>query len=306
MSLMVECKLAITRALGPNRWNDVLQKGGWSKFKKKYLEIATQVKTNEQFKNKYCGERCFIIGNGPSLKTQDLTWLGSEYVFTCNQIMRNPIYPSLKSNFHFFADPTFFELKKESSADMEVLELMRRINTEGNSPVCFFATEGYGFSKEFELDKELDLHYFAHRLEFTDEYDSELQFERFVPNLHTVVHYAIAMAIYMGFKEIYLVGCDCTNVVTAVNTRLRDGNGAEYAYEISQNEKDRMQQRNSKIMMEDELKSFSEVFRAYRLFGEYCAKRGINLVNCTNGGLLDSLPRKKYEEVINQKNEIRK
>lgn len=304
MSLMLECKLAITRVLGPNRWNKVLQKGGWQKYKKRNPEIAMHVQKNEQFANKYSGKRCFIIGNGPSLKMQDLTLLGDEYVFTCNQIMRNPVYPSLKSNFHFFADPTFFQLKKENSADMEVFELMKKINTNGNSPICFFATEGYEFSKEFELDKELDLHYFVHRLQFTDEYDSNLRFERFVPNLHTVVHYAIAMAIYMGFKEIYLLGCDCTNVVTAVNTRLQDGNGAEYAYEISQNEKNRMQQRNSKIMMEDELKSFSEVFRAYRLFGQYCSKRGIDLINCTNGGLLDSLPRKKYEEVIGKKNEV--
>lgn len=301
MKLFIELKLMIMRILGENRWNHVLLKSGWWKFQKRNPEIAAQIKRNKQFENKYCGERCFIIGNGPSLKKQDLTCLEDEYVFTCNQIMRNPIYPLLKSNFHFFADPTFFALNKESSADMEVFDMMKKINTDGNMPICFFATEGYKFSKEFGLDQELDLHYFAHRLEFSDEYNADIQFERFVPNLHTVVHYAIAMAIYMGFKEIYLLGCDCTNIITAVNTRLQDGNGAEYAYEISQNEKNRMQQRNSKIMMEDELKSFSEVFRVYRLFGQYCANRKIDLINCTDGGLLDSLPRKKYEEVIKRK-----
>ena len=50
--------------------------------------------------------------------------------------------------------------------------------------------------------------------------------------------------------------------------------------------------------MEDELRSFSEVFRAYRIFYEYTKKRGVKLVNCTEGGLLDCIPREKYEDVI--------
>ena len=296
--MVIEAKMAITRLLGEDKWNVVLQKLGWQKYKKNEPLVVSNIEENIKYKDIHRGQRCFIVGNGPSLKGQDLSKLKKEYVFTCNQIMRNPQYPLLYSNYHFFADPTFFNLKSNNPEDMEVLELMKRINTQENRPAVFFASEGYRFAKEFLLTQELDLHFFAHRLTLTDSFELDIDFSKFVPNLHTVVHYAIAMAIYMGFSEIYLLGCDCTNVITAVNTRLNDGNGAEYAYTITENEKNRMKSRNATINLEDELRSFSEVFRAYRIFGEYASKKGIKLVNCTNGGLLDCLPREKYEYVV--------
>ena len=37
-------------------------------------------------KDKHKGERCFIIGNGPSLKQTDLTKLKNEYTFGLNRI----------------------------------------------------------------------------------------------------------------------------------------------------------------------------------------------------------------------------
>lgn len=302
MGIYIETKLLITRALGEARWNHVIQTSGWKKFQKSGQIIAKEVQKNTTFKGIHKGQRCFIIGNGPSLQKQDLSKLADEDVFTCNQIMRNPVYPKLHSNYHFFADTSFFGLKKDDAGDMEVYNLMKGINTEENRPVVFFASEGFQFSKDFQLDRCLDLHYFTHRLAFTDPFDMEIDFSKFVPNLHTVVHYAIAMAIYMGFSEIYLLGCDCTNVITAVNTRLNAGNGAEYAYAISENEKKRMMKRNSYIRLEDELHSFSEVFRGYRILGEYCEKRNIKLVNCTDGGLLDCLPRLKYEEIVGKSN----
>ncbi len=39
---------------------------------------------NKKFKNIHKGNRCFILGNGLSLKQQDLTLLKNEYVFTVN------------------------------------------------------------------------------------------------------------------------------------------------------------------------------------------------------------------------------
>jgi hypothetical protein len=38
------------------------------------------------FKNKHWGKRCFIIGNGPSLKIADLDQLKGEITFACNKI----------------------------------------------------------------------------------------------------------------------------------------------------------------------------------------------------------------------------
>ncbi len=298
MNPLIQFKLGITRFLGPDKWNDVLLKNGFKKFKKAQPDLAAEVEKNIKYKGIHKGERCFIIGNGPSLKEQDLSVLGDEYVLTCNQIMRNPVFPSLRTNYHFWADPSFFALSPDRPEDMEILEVMLSVNTEGNRPVNFFAQEGYDFAKRFNLQEKLDIAFYSHRLELTDDFNNGIHFDKFTPNLHTVVHYAVAMAIYMGFSEIYLLGCDCTNVITAANTRLMAGDGAEYAYKISENEKKRMMNRNNAISMEDELKSFYEVFKGYRVLRDICEKSGIKLYNCTAGGLLDCVERKKYEDVI--------
>ena len=298
MGILVKCRLAITRLLGPDRWNNVLLNSGFKKFQKNFPELADLIQSNACFKDVHKGQRCFIIGNGPSLKEQDLTKLENEYVFTCNQIMRNPVFPKLKTNYHFWADPTFFNLDPTKAEDQELLNVMLGVNTEDNRPVNFFAQEGYEFVKSFSLKEKLDVRFFAHRLELTEGYDNGILFEKFVPNLHTVVHYAVAMAIYMGFSEIYLLGCDCTNVLTAANTRLTAGDGAEYGYKITENEKKRMQSRNQTILMEDELNSFYNVFRGYRILDQVCKKEDKRLYNCTKGGLLDCIERKQYEEII--------
>jgi hypothetical protein len=277
MNPLIQIKAGITRFMGPDKWNDVLLKSGFKKFKKAQPEIATEVEKNIKYKDCHKGERCFIIGNGPSLKEQDLSLLSGEYVLTCNQIMRNPVFPSLRTNYHFWADPTFFALSPDRPEDMELLEVMLSVNTEGNKPVNFFAQEGFDFAKRFNLEEKLNIAFYAHRLELTDKFNNGIHFEKFTPNLHTVVHYAVAMAIYMGFSEIYLLGCDCTNVITAANTRLMAGDGAEYAYKISENEKKRMMNRNNAISMEDELKSFYEVFKGYRVLRDICEKSGIKL-----------------------------
>ena len=43
----------------------------------------------ESYKDKYIGRRCFIIGNGPSLKDTDLSLLKNEFTFGLNRIYLN-------------------------------------------------------------------------------------------------------------------------------------------------------------------------------------------------------------------------
>src|ERR1044072_5448632 len=39
------------------------------------------LKRNEVFRNRHKGQRCFVLGNGPSLRNQDLTPLANEITF---------------------------------------------------------------------------------------------------------------------------------------------------------------------------------------------------------------------------------
>ena len=53
-------------------------------LKKYYLSnLPNEIKV---FKNKHDGQRCFIIGNGPSLTAEDLNLLKNEVTFAANRI----------------------------------------------------------------------------------------------------------------------------------------------------------------------------------------------------------------------------
>ena len=45
---------------------------------------------NSVFRNRHKGQRCFVIGNGPSLKTQDLSLLAREITFVMSGFWKHP------------------------------------------------------------------------------------------------------------------------------------------------------------------------------------------------------------------------
>ena len=160
-------------------------------------DLLNYIKNNIRFKDVHKGERCFILGNGPSLKKQDLTCLKGEILFTVNQFMRADYAKELHSSYHFWADPSFFSDNEVNSS--EILDLM--LSAKSNT-VTFFISDGFNFVKEKKIDKKINCSFYKTSRSILD--DVLYDFETFVSNCATVVQYAVLLAIYMGFSEIYL------------------------------------------------------------------------------------------------------
>lgn len=271
---------------------------GYNKFRKQ-SEVARIVLQNRIFKNIHSGQRCFIIGNGPSLKNEQLSLLEYEYVFTVNQAARIKDFVKIKPTYHFWADPTFFQ-DKASIEYEELISIMKSVNTKDNKPICFFPADQYGFIKKHGIDKELDFRLFKSGIIFYDSYNKSIDYTRFVPGFGTVVQWCITMAIYMGFKEIYLLGCDNTGLMCTFNSALKMNNDNFYGYEISENEQKRMEQLLSINLLEAYVQSYLRTLKDYRKLYSYCTSLGIKLVNCSSETVIDSIPRKPLHVVINE------
>ena len=115
---------------------------------------------------------------------------------------------------------------------------------------------------------------------------------------YTVVQYAALLAIYMGFSEIYLLGCDMTGILNNVASLLKENEMPGYAFEMSELDKERLRMLNESIPIEAIFQGFAHVFEGYRYLNEYCQKNGIKLCNLTKGGILNTLLRERYEDVI--------
>lgn len=259
------------------------------------------LKQNKKFKNIHKGERCFVIGNGPSIKELDFSLLKDEYVFTVNQIPRNKNYLELCSNYHFWADDNFFNLDLSKPEDYEVLEVMRNVVTSNNKPICFYPIKYIEFIKENELDKITETHYFLSEKSFHCLYDKSIDYSKNTPGFGTVVQWCISMAIYMGFAQIYLLGCDSTSLINNIKAAADKIDDKNYGYQITENESKRYSKLMSNFTLSKSVDSFLKTLKDYKYLYEYCSKRNIELINLTSTTAIDSLPRNTLENILNGK-----
>lgn len=261
----------------------------------------SELNNNKKFENLYKGKRCFILGNGPSLKDQDLSLLSDEYVFTVNQAVRHKDFNKFKSNFHFWADASFFNIDENKPEDLELLETMKSVNTDNENIEVFFPIEQKDFLNKFGINKALNVNYFYSKLYMNENYKKNIDFTKPIPGFGTVVQWCIIAAVYMGFSEIYILGCDTTSLMVTIKSALQINDDQDYGYEISENEKKRMESLIDKNGLEDYTKSYLLTLKGYRKLYNYCGKRNIKLINCSAQTVIDSIPREKYEDVIAKK-----
>ncbi|MCD7771219.1 MAG: DUF115 domain-containing protein [Oscillospiraceae bacterium] len=255
-----------------------------------------ELKKNRKYKNIYSGKRCFIVGCGPSLNSQDLALLENEYVFTVNQFMRSPIYSNVKSNFHVMADWLYFNLDTENPDHKVVIDRIRSINTDDNKPLCFFPVKAKSFVKSIPEFEDLNISYFYSYSETYDGMKKEINLTRTIPGFNTVTQYAICIAIYMGFSEIYLLGCDMTGYKEVEQFATNTFSEQTHAYAESAEDMKKALHKNRTC--EEWFTGFAKMFVDYRRLYEFADSMGIKIYNATAGGVLDSIPRKNYEELF--------
>lgn len=259
---------------------------------------------NKKLKDMYKGKRCFIMGNGPSIKKMDLSMLKDEITFSVNQFTNTDIYKQIQPSFHLWADERFFKLDKNNSGDMAILEDMKLANHGGSKPIVFYKTTAFSMIKEFDLDSLLNIYYYSDRLVFDGNYKKNIDISKLMPWFPTVVQYAIIFAIYMGFSEIYLLGCDCTGILNFIKEKDKSCETDDYAYsyKVTDKEKKHFSQAMKKRTSADEFEGHFKVFQYYEWLRDYCIDRNVKLINCTPEGLLDSLQRCSLENVLGEKN----
>lgn len=256
---------------------------------------------NKEFNNMHKGQRCFILGNGPSLKTEDLSMIRDEIVFTVNQVNRIPDYGKFISSYHFWVDESFFNIDTDKPEDKELLEVMGSIGKD--KPVCFFPLEQREFCKRHRLHEKLNIRFIANKPSVTliDGYNRKIDMAKLLPGFGTVVQYCIISAIYMGFSEIYLLGCDNTGIMVTLKTALLENDEKDYAYIITANETKRMISLLERNTVERYAISYAATLTAYRILNDYCIRRNIKLVNCSSSTVIDSISRNSLRNILKEK-----
>lgn len=265
-------------------------------------EYKSMLQKNFDLKGTHMSERCFILGNGPSLSNLDLSLLKNEVTFSVNQLSRNPHFSDLHTTYHMWMDKRFFDISEDCPEDMELLDVMKNVNTKDNKPIVFYNIDAYEMIKKFELDKVLDIRYIAHTYikDIERLTSSFLDISTVLPSFSTVVHYLICIAVYMGFTDIILLGCDCTGIVSIAQTRIGSAEKSPYGYKITDNEKRRMEKMQALTSFRDEMQWQVELFDTYNYLREYCKKQGVRLRNATYPTLLEGIERVLLDDILKE------
>ncbi len=251
---------------------------------------------NAAFKNKHAGKRCFIVANGPSIKQQDLSLLRDEYVFCMNFGYQIAQYADMRANYYLLYDQMLFR------EDTFPAEEMRKIETADNQPVIFASYfPAYAYYQKIGVASDMDIHYFAETGCFAEGEPLALDFSSGVSGYHTVAQMAVALALYMGFQEIYLLGCDCTGILNTINKMLGEDAGGIYGYTVTGSQKARFNnivEHNAQGSIENHMFSSYKIFAGYRALQKHCEENGVTLMNATGGGLLRDIPHVSYPSLF--------
>jgi hypothetical protein len=168
----------------------------------------------KRIRGKHEGERCFIIGNGPSLNTMDLSLLRNEITFGTNRIYL--LFPRVGLSTTYYVSVNYLVIE-QCAREIEELQMPKFLNWHARSVLRF--DENMMFVR--------------------DPYDSFLGFskkpQRRIWEGSTVTYVAMQLAYFMGFSQVILIGVDHSfvdkgNAHTVVVSEKSDQNHFDPSY----------------------------------------------------------------------------
>jgi len=222
----------------------------------------------KQIKNKHIGQRCFIIATGPSLKIEDLEKLRNEITFGVNSICLAFEQTDWRPTYYGIQDEWVYS-KLEKPID--------KIKVEGRflSNTMLRKVKINLTDKDYIFPMNMLNHHLKHK-----KYRTKFSENAFavVYNGYSVTYSVLQLAVYMGFKEIYLLGADCN-----------------YLSDKKQHFKEYADVESDPTLGDMMISGFKEAKK-------YADRKNIKIYNATRGGKLEVFERVNLDTVISNYN----
>lgn len=231
----------------------------------------------------YKGKRCFLVGNGPSLKAEDLDMIRDEISFGCNFVHKIYAQTQWRPTYHFISDSSTvrtacWDIVQNQDSERTTM-VIRDFAYQNMSikPKKAIVAPSISMDEYYVSDNFLAYHYISHA---------------------TVMSMMLEAAMYMGFSEIYLIGVDATT------SSDKGGNFAANYFTPEQRAK-------LNALKKKAIKNYDVAARrreiaerqrmVYRKIRESAEARGIHIYNATRGGELEVFDRVNLDEVVKER-----
>lgn len=215
------------------------------------------------FKDIHKGERCFILATGPSLTAEDVQNLRYEYTFGMNSICL--LFDTLgwETSYYGIQDYGVYEKLEDKLRMMQDTTLF----------------VGDGIPK----DRRQGLCHIPYALNYLDHRHSykhlntkfSMDAQKCIYDGYTITYSLMQLAVYMGFKEIYLLGNDCSYPQDPVKQHFMD-----YGHVDSST-----------------LTARDRIIFAYEQAKQLLQDTDVKIYNATRGGALEVFPRVDFDTI---------
>jgi hypothetical protein len=229
-----------------------------------YRESCRRLRT---FRNRHEGERCFIIGNGPSLNKMDLTPLKDEITFGLNRIYL--LFEKMGFHTTYFVSVNQYVIQ-QSAEEIERL----------NSPkfIRWDSREHINFDSDTIFIRSRSGPRFCHDVSRQGVWEGM-----------TVTYVAMQLAYYMGFSEVILIGVDHNFKTKGEPSKLVVSKG---------DDPDHFDPDYFGKDINWQLPDLETSEKAYTLAKKAYLNSGRKILDATVGGKLTIFPKVRYEDIL--------
>lgn len=224
---------------------------------------------------KYSGRRGFVIGNGPSLRTEDLSLLQGEISIASNKI------------FLAFEDTDWRPTLYTVCDDLVWEKVRREIHQHFPSVVT---PSDYSFNSRLA-------HYCFNQMswDLSAEADGSAVSEDCAAGVfggYTVTHVNLQLAIHMGLDPIFILGCDHfysgeSSDEQDKEAKVRVGGQVNHFHPDYR--------KSEEVVNAAPIAKMEKAYRHVRMFAE---REGVRVFNATRGGHLDVFERANFDDVL--------
>lgn len=245
------------------------------------------------------GKQLVILGNGPSLRDNlenDLDFLVNTDTLAVNFFGNTPAFAAVKPRYYLLADPHFFEkadsdpnvarlmenllgvdypmtLFVPASAGKTVSRILRKAGGNDNLTVATYHTrpaEGYRWLRHLLMRRRMAM-----------------------PRPRNVLIPSLMVGIWLGYKDIYILGADHTWLSTlSVNDNNEVVSIQPHFYKEDDREQKRIRTEYLRHPLHEVLNSMTVAFESYHRIAPFADSVGCNIYNSTPGSMIDAFRRR--------------
>ena len=250
------------------------------------------LKKNIELKDKYNNKRIFILGSGSSILLYDLKVLNSEYVMTQNSFHMHKDISYVDPNIHCVVP--YYQSNKEISIWVDYIADMK-----ARMPNSLFL---WGLNTKALIDKYHEdisekSYYIRTKYNLLTLKTAKVNISKTIMTIPTVLTQCLTVAIYLGFKEIYLLGFDLDQICHTNDQTYGRFYGMS---KITETEFEKYANQRLDVETTDGWYTWWLMNKQFFLIKHFADQNNISIVNGTQGGILSYFKREPIENIIGQ------